>query len=204
MTNKKLIILGAGGHARVILDIAIQCHYEVIGFLDDHTEIQSISGYPVLGAIDTCMTFRHDPDMAFIIGIGSNQTRADLSARYPLSWASLVHPRAVIGMNAKIGEGTVVMANATINPDASIGSHVIINTSCVVEHDCQIGDCAHISPGAVLAGGVTIGARTHVGAGAVVRNQIAITSGCLIGAGAVVVRNILIPGTYAGVPAHLL
>lgn len=207
MDEKKLIIVGASGHGKVILDIALQNGYKVAGFLDDDTSKKELIGYPILGTVSEA--FRYAADTRLILAIGSNETRKKLAEMLsaacsdtPIHWATLIHPRAVIGMGVQIGAGTVVMAQAVINPDAQIGEHCIINTSAVVEHDNILEDYVHISPKAALAGTVMVGEGTHIGIGAVVRNNLNICGHCTIGAGAVVVKNIEKPGTYMGVPAE--
>ena len=199
--SKEIIILGAGGHAKVISDIALKMGYKVLGFLDDNAKADKVCGIPVLGKIAECVNFG---DCEFVIGIGSNAVRKLLSEKYALKFATLVHPSAQIGMDVTIGEGTVVMANAVVNPSAVIGKHSIINTSSVVEHDSRLGDYVHISPRAVLCGTVTVGNNIHIGTGATVINNITICDDCIIGAGATVVKNITEKGTYIGVPAKIM
>lgn len=202
MKKKRLIIIGASGHGKVLLDIALKNEYEVLGFLDDDASKKMLIGYPVLGGTNKANDYLETAE--FVIGIGSNMIRQKIDKLFEktsISWATLIHPSAVIGTGVTIAEGTVVMANAVINPFASIGKHCIINTSAVVEHDNQIKDYVHISPGAVLAGTVRVGECTHVGAGAVIKNNLRIVKQSVIGAGAVVVKDIFEPGTYAGVPA---
>lgn len=197
----QVLILGAGGHAKVVADLVELAGYTVAGFLDDHPAGPNVFGKPVLGPIADCLRY---PQHAFVIGIGSNQVRRELAARYPLRWITAVHPKAVVARDAVLGPGTVVMANAVINPTAAVGAHAIVNTGAIVEHDNVIGDFAHLSPGCALGGTVTVGAGTHVGIGACVRNNICIAPDCVIGAGAVVVADLSQPGTYVGCPAKLL
>lgn len=192
---KKVVILGASGHAHVIADIIIARGDKVEAFLDDNTSIACVSG-SILNYID----FK---DCEFVIGIGNAEIRKKLSD-LPVKWYTAIHPSAVVSPKATIGEGTVVMPNAVINSGAIIGKHSIINTGAVVEHDNAIGNYVHISVGAKVGGTVTIGNSTWVGIGAVVNNNIKICGRCVIGAGAVVVKNINEIGTYIGVPAHLI
>lgn len=199
--NEKIIILGAGGHAKVIADIALKCGYEVVGFLDDNAKAERIMGFPVLGKIDECKKYS---GCRFVIGIGSNAVRKTLCEKYALSYITLIHPSAQIATDVKIGDGTVVMANAVINPCTVIGDHAIINTAAVVEHDSLVEDFVHISPRAVACGTVKIGQGVHVGAGATIINNINVCAGVIIGAGAVVVKDIVEKGTYVGVPAKII
>lgn len=197
---KNVIIVGAGGHARVIADI-VRCRGDrVLGFLDDHTQAGT-QDIPVLGTLKDYVNY---PDACFIVGIGNAAIRRKVAQSMAgVAWYTAIHPSAVVsGMNVSIGQGTAVMAGAVINTGATIGEHCIINTASVVEHDNAIGEFSHISVGVKLAGTVTVGADTWVGIGAVVSNNLNICGGCTIGAGAVVVRSIPEPGTYVGVPAR--
>lgn len=193
-----IIILGAGGHAKVIADIVLSRGDKLIGFLDDNISGE-VLGCPILGKITDATQYAKN--CSFIIGIGNNQTRKMLADTYKLNWYTAIHPTVVIARDVSIGEGTVIMADVVINPSSVIGRHCIINTSTVIEHDNNIGDFVHISPHATLCGTVRVGELTHIGAGATVKNNISICNDCVIGAGAVAVENVIVPGTYAGVPA---
>lgn len=197
--NKQVIVIGAGGHGRVIGDIITACGDHVAGFLDDRPA-EDFSGLAILGKISAISDLAGD--FRFIIGIGNNAVRRQLSEQYALSWYTAIHPSAVISPSATIEEGTAVMANAVVNAAARVGKHTIINTAAIIEHDNNIGDYCHISPRAALGGTVRIGNDTHIGIGAVVINNIEICHHCIIGAGAAVIRDICEPGTYAGVPAR--
>lgn len=196
----RLIIIGAGGHGKVVADNAVKNGYTDIQFVDDRAT-GICMGFPIVGRCADLVRL-DDGATDFVIGIGNNTVRQALARKYDVNWVSLVHPSAQIGLQVSIGKGTVVMAGAVINACAAVGEHCIINTGAIVEHDNSIGDYAHISPGTALGGTVQIGALTHVGIGAVVRNNIQICGGSTIGAGAVVVRNIQDSGTYIGVPAR--
>ena len=194
----KLIIIGAGGHGKVIADAALKNGYTNICYIDDHAT-GYVMGFPIIGtsADIECL---NDDSTDFITGIGNNDVRKTIAETYNVNWVSIVHPSAQIGFDAEIGKGTVVMANAVVNVCAKIGEHCIINTGAIVEHDNVIENYAHISPNVALGGTVRIGSLTHVGIGATVKNNTEICSDCTIGAGAVVVKNIKEPGTYVGVP----
>lgn len=198
--SKKLIIIGASGHGKVIADIAIKNGYEIIGFLDDNEAIKSILGFPVLGKVADVLKYQEVDE--FVIAIGSNTIRKKIAQQFNLKWATLIHPSAVIGMDVQIGCGSVVMANAVVNPSAKVGEHCIINTGAIVEHDNILEDYVHVSPNAALAGTVHVGERTHIGIGACVRNNLEIADDVVIGAGAVVVKDILEKGVYVGVPVR--
>lgn len=196
----RIIIIGCGGHGKVIADIAVKNGYKDISFIDDNTKGECI-GFPVIGTINDIESFC-DGRTDFIIGIGNNYTRKFIAEKYDINWTTLIHPSAQIAINVSIGNGTVVMAGAVINTCASIGKHCIINTGSIVEHDNKLGDYVHISPNGALGGTVKVGESTHIGIGAIVKNNIDICSNCVVGAGAVVVKNIENSGIYIGVPAR--
>ena len=196
----RLVIVGAGGHGKVIVDNALRNGYSDVCFVDDHA-VGDCMGFPIVGVCEDLASM-DDGRTDFVIGIGNNAIRKMIAHRYKVNWVSLIHPAAQIALNVSIGKGTVVMAGAVVNACAAIGAHCIINTSAVIEHDNVVEDYVHISPKAALGGTVRVGAGTHVGIGATVINNIAICNDCVIGAGAVVTRNIVESGTYVGVPAR--
>ena len=203
MKSEKVIIIGAGGHAKVIADIVIKSGDALLGFLDDTKIGEVFLGYSILGKVEDVCNFGKDKkDIRFIIGIGNNYIRKQIADKYRLNWHTAIHPSAVTAVDVDVGEGTVIMANAVSNPSTKIGKHCIINSGAIVEHDNDIGDYVHISPGAAIGGTVKIGELTHLGIGATVKNNISICEECVIGAGAVVVRDIVDGGTYVGVPAR--
>lgn len=199
--SKKIVIIGASGHGKVIADIARENGYTTIIFLDDDLSHQECGGYPVAGKSSDAQNY---PTYDFIVGIGNAKIRQRIQQSLELKYltlAVLVHPAAVVAVDVEIGAGTVVMAGSVINPGAVIGKGCIINTCSSVDHDCQVADYVHVSVGAHIAGTAQIGERTWIGAGATVSNNITICDDCMIGAGAVVVRNIEESGTYVGIPA---
>lgn len=197
--SERVIIIGAGGHGKVIADIITACGDEIVGFLDDNPDKHTCGDFRVIGRISDS---RNYPDCSFVIAIGNNAVRKQLDERLTgVAWYTAVHPSAVVSPSAEIGDGTVVMPRAVINAEAIIGRHCIINTGSVIEHENRIADYVHISPCAALAGNVSVGAGTHVGIGACIRNNVSICADCVIGAGAVVVKKITESGTYIGVPA---
>lgn len=199
---KRLVILGAGGHGKVVADIAIKTkNYDEILFLDDGKSGE-VLGLPVAGKIKDFAIWQHDAE--YFVAIGNSTVRESLIKQIVSSGkpvATLIHPNATIAESVKIGQGTVIMAGAVINPDTVIGEGVIINTSCSIDHDNVIGDYVHVSVGTHLAGGVSVGKHTMVGAGTTVINNISICENCMVGAGAAIVKDIEIEGTYIGVPA---
>lgn len=195
---KKLVIIGAGGHASVVADIAKLCGYETILFLDDSNKTKNA----VIGKVSDYRKYLSDS--VFFIAIGNNIIRRQLFCELESNQAemvTLIHPNAVISDGVKFGKGTVVMAGVVVNATAVIGEGVILNTCCSVDHDCTVGDFSHISVGAHLCGTVNVGKNVMVGAGATVINNKNVCANVAIGAGAVVVNNIEDTGTYVGVPA---
>ncbi len=202
--NKKLLIIGASGHGKVLADIATKMNcYEEISFLDDREEVKNCMQFSVVGKVKD--VYNHLKDADIFVAIGNATVREkmikDLKSNNAII-PTLIHPNAIVGENVSIGIGTVVMPGAIINPDAKIGEGCIINTSASVDHDCNLGDYTHVSVDAHLAGTVNLGKSTWVGVGASIINNISVCDNVMIGAGAVVVKDILEPGTYVGVPAR--
>ena len=203
--HNKVVIIGAGGHAKVIADIIEKSGDIVYGFLDDTLKKNDIilNKYKIIGDLNNRFPLSiTNHDLKFIIAIGDNKTRKNIAEKADLNYYTAIHPTAQIGLDVRISEGTVIMANAVINSSSKIGKHAIINTGAIVEHDNDIENYAHISPNATLGGTVKVGECTHIGIGATVKNNITICENCRIGAGAVVVKNIEEEGTYIGVPAR--
>lgn len=196
----RLIIIGAGGHGKVLADNALKNGYTDICFVDDRVTGKCMD-FPIVGTSGDVEKL-NDGKTDFIIGIGDNAVRKKIAEKFDVNWVTLIHPSAQIAVNASLGKGTAVMAGAVINACASVGEHCIINTRAVIEHDNIIEDYVHISPNAALGGAVRIGEQTYIGIGATVINNIDICGKCIIGAGAVAVKNIEDFGTYVGVPAR--
>lgn len=198
---KNVIIIGTGGHAKVVADIILNARDHLVGFITNDNKMEEFMGWPVLGK-DT--EYHKFMDCCFVIAIGNAKVRERISSSMDgVKWYTAIHPSSSISaIRTSIGEGSVVMANSVINPYAHIGKHCIINSNATIEHDNEIGDFVHISVGAKLAGTVGIGNRTWIGAGATVSNGISVCQDCMIGAGAVVIKEITEPGTYIGVPAR--
>lgn len=196
---RKLAIIGASGHGKVVADIARKNGYKDIVFLDDDESIHECGGYPVIGKSSEAGTIDADA----IIGIGNAGVRKQIQETIPdEKLVTLIHPDAVVAEDVVIGKGTVVMAGTVINPGVRIGKGCIINTCSSVDHDCVVCDYVHIAVGSHLCGTVTVGNGTWIGAGATVSNNVSICSDCMIGAGAVIVNDIKESGTYVGVPAR--
>jgi sugar O-acyltransferase (sialic acid O-acetyltransferase NeuD family) len=202
MSDRPLVVIGAGGHGKVVADALMAAGERVAGFIDDAKPAgTNVLGLPVLGGTD--WLHEHRPRVA--LGIGNNQARATAAEacdRAGCALVTVVHPRAVVAPSAVVEAGTVVMALAVVNADARIGRGVILNTSCIVEHDCVVGDFAHVSPGSAMGGGCRVGALAQLGIGATMRPYTAIGERSLVGAGAVVVAEIPADTVVKGVPAR--
>ena len=197
-----LVIIGAGGHGKVVADIAEKCGYSQIVFQDDDPKEKSCGDYTIVGK--SCDAVRY-PSADFIVTVGDAAVRRRVLTELEnagLRLATLIHPNAAVARGSEIGAGSVIMAGAVVGPGTKIGRGCIINTCASVDHDCVVGDFVHVSVGAHVAGTVTIGDNTWIGAGATVSNNIEISADCMIGAGAVVVKDIREADTYVGVPAR--
>lgn len=196
---KRLTIIGASGHGKVVAEIARLNGYEQIAFLDDNENIDSCGKYPVVGRTIAATILESD----LFVAIGESVTRKRLMEAFGIERCiTLVHPNAVIAEDVVLGAGTVVMPGAVINPGTKVGTGCIINTCSSVDHDCLIGDYCHISVGAHLSGTIVIGDETWIAVGASIANNVTILGNSIIGAGAVVIKDIKEAGTYVGVPAR--
>lgn len=201
--SKRIVIIGASGHGKVVADIARKNGYTDILFLDDRSpELRFCVEYPVVGTINDASKYI---DSDFFVAIGNSEIRRKIQTcliKNKNKIVKLIHPNAVIGESVEIGVGTVVMAGVVINSCTKIGRGCIINTCSSIDHDCVIGDYAHISVGAHLSGSVKIGNNTWIGTGTIVSNNVEIVGDCIIGAGTVVIKDLKEPDTYIGVPAR--
>ncbi|TCI46221.1 acetyltransferase [Exiguobacterium sp. SH3S2] len=205
---KKLLIIGASGHGKVVANIAHDCNeWDEIAFIDDDKKKigSSFSDFKVIDVTKNVRSYVDDYE--FVIGIGDADVRERLTLFLKESGAkftTLIHPSVVIGLDVKIEQGTVIMPGCIINSSTIIKESCIINTASTINHDCEINKYAHISPGSHIAGNVSIGEKCWVGIGSSIVNDITIVDNCTIGAGAVVVADISQSGTYVGIPAKII
>jgi sugar O-acyltransferase (sialic acid O-acetyltransferase NeuD family) len=206
MKQDTVVVYGAGGHGKVIIDILRLGGFSVLAVVDDDPakDGTELLGIPVSLPTHTLPALFERGVRNMVIAVGNNAIRASLAARLidmGFSLCSAIHPSAVIDATVTIGPGTVVMAGVVINSEARIGSNAVLNTQCSVDHDCVIGDHTHISPGVNLGGNVTVGQSAHIGIGASVLPNLTIGKNAIIGGGAAVIRDIADHVTAVGVPA---
>ena len=204
----KYVIIGHGGHSKVIKDlIESREGHMIIAYLDDKYELLDTIMDVYIGPVHSiCLILNQHPDVKVVIAIGDNKTRKaiveDLNLP-PEYYSPLISENAVLSPSAQIDIGTVIMPGAIINAEASIGKHVIINTGAIVDHDCRIGDYAHVSPRGCLTGDVTLQDGVLIGTGATVIPGLSIGTWSKVGAGATVVKNIPNYCMAMGVPARV-
>ena len=201
--SKDVIIIGAGGHAKVIADIIYKSGDNLIGFLDDNLANKGKEIYLGKKVLGTTKDIKNYNKNYFIIGIGNNSIRKKINNENNLKLYTAIHPSAIIAQDVKIGTGSVIMAGVVINPGTVIGKNCIINTCSSLDHDNLLEDYVHISPGAHLAGTVSVKEGTWICTGAIIKNNITIGKNNIIGAGGVVIKDIIEENaTYIGVPAR--
>lgn len=196
MANKKILLIGGGGHCRSVLDSLLSMEiFDDIGIIErSGGKSKTVLGVPVVGVDeDLEYLFQEGWRDAFITlgSVGNSSARKKIYGnlqKIGFKLPSIVDPTASLGRNVTLGSGVFVGKQAVVNVSTSIGECAIINTGAIVEHDCEIGRFVHVGPGGTLCGGVHVGDDSHIGAGAVVRQQISIGSGVLVGAGSVVVK----------------
>ncbi|UUO23941.1 acetyltransferase [Colwellia sp. M166] len=203
--HKTLVIIGAGGHGRVVADCAesTAVYHEII-FLDDcFSTRKNNRHWPIVGPIDSWT--EHSDNADFIVAVGSNALRESLLQRLFATEsyiATLIHPTAFVSSHCDIAQGVVIFANAVVNVGARIDEGCIINTAATIDHDCHIQAYCHIAPGVNIAGGVNVGKRSWLGIGSSVVEYITIAENTQSGAGAVITRATQSNTLYLGVPAQ--
>lgn len=203
-----LLIIGAGGHGKVVADTAFEDgRWDKIAFLDDRYEqIDRVMNCPVLGSLLQAQEYLQDyPDM--VVALGNNTLRVELLKRYMelgFKLPVLVHPTAFISRAARLNPGTVAFPRVAVNAEAKIGFGSIINTGAIIDHDCLLGEGVHICPGVNLAGEVKVGDYSWIGIGTSVIQQVSIGENVVIGAGSVIVKDIESNVKVLGVPGRVV
>jgi len=209
----KVVIIGAGGHAREVLDILLTCRangheIELLGFIDENPDNhgRTLDGFPVLGDFRWFQGVDRG-DIKVICAVGTPQVCHKLAQKaraLGLRFASAISPQACISPHARIGSGVMIFPNVIVNTGAVIGDHVILNVAVTVSHDTVVGDFCNINPGVHLAGNVTVGEGCYIGMGTNVIQGTTIGPWSIIGAGAAVIRDIPPRVTAVGIPARII
>lgn len=196
-----VLVVGAGGHAKVVVATLRAAGFRVGGIYDDNPSLHGtqILGAPVVGPLKD---LKSCAGAAAVIAVGDCRVRSELSGELPLEWVTVVHPAAWVHESVSLGAGTVVFAQAAVQPASRLGCHVIVNTAATVDHDCTVEDFVHIAPGVHLAGNVTVAEGALLGIGAVAAPGTAIGAWSCVGAGGVVTRNIPAKMVAVGCPAR--
>ncbi|MDD5072713.1 MAG: acetyltransferase [Candidatus Omnitrophica bacterium] len=196
--KKKILLIGAGGHCKVVLDLLLSAkEYEVAGIIDVKQRIgEKVFGVPVSGSDTDLPRFSGKGVKHCFISAGSvGDTRLrvklyNLARRSGFVFPNLVSPYALVSSRSVLGQGNFIAPGVIVNAGSRIGDNCILNTGAIVEHDCKIGDFVHLSPGALLSGGVSIGSHSHIGTGSIVIQNVKIGEMTVVGAGSVVTGDI--------------
>ncbi|MFC3799868.1 acetyltransferase [Cohnella sp. GCM10012308] len=207
--NKPVIVLGGGGHAKVVIESLRLLGAKIVGITAPNpTDIaDSLQNYPWIGNDAAIQQSYSTADIILINGIGQVAHSGLRSRLYDdfkqkgYTFGAIIHPAAIMASDVRLGEGAQIMAGCIVQPSVEIGDNTVLNTRSSIDHDCRIGHHVHIAPGAILAGGVIVDDEAFIGAGAVVIEGRRIGKGAVVGAGAVVVRNVPAGARHAGVPA---
>lgn len=202
------VIVGAGGHGRVVLDVMLhEGRHDVVGFLDSNPDLHSqrVDGVAVLGPLQRLETLNNEGVEGVIVAIGHNGTRRNFCEqvqRYGFELVNAIHPSANIANNVTLGKGVVVAAGVLVCAHCQIGDAVILNTGCLVDHETMIGTASHICPGVKIAGRVIVESGAFIGIGATIIQHVRVGHDAVVGAGAVVLKDAAPLSTVVGLPAR--
>ncbi|WLS80304.1 acetyltransferase [Erwinia pyri] len=195
--NKKIIVIGGGGHASVLVDILHRLELPVFSFISPSPPANKIIFNGILHWLSDDILTSLPPDEYILVnGIGSmpgsvlREKVANAGRKLGYEFMNIISPDAYVSSFATLSEGVQIMGRAIVQPGCVIGQDVIVNSGAIIEHDCTVGDYSHISPGAVVCGNAHIGERVHVGANASVIQGVSVARGSVIGAGAIVTKNL--------------
>lgn len=198
---KSIAVIGAGGHAKITVDLINELNiYEIIGFYDDNesAKLYNLTNLGKVNNIDSSIK-------NFIVGIGDDKIRKNIFENNKnLNWVTLIHPSVIISKNVSIGVGTIVCAGSIIQTDVKIGKHCIVNTGCSIDHECIVDNFSSICPGATLCGRVHIGRKSYIGANSTIIECVTIGDNCTVGAGSVVIRNVENKCKVVGNPSRVI
>lgn len=194
-------LIGAGGHAKVVIEILENQHLLIGGLSDSNRTITELLNYPVKGEFGSNDLDAND---LVIISIGDNRIRKIISERHDYSYGCAIHSNAIISGRTHIGDGTVIMPGVIVNSSVMVGKHCILNTNASIDHDCEIGNYVHLSPNCTLAGDVNVGDGAHIGIGACILPGVKIGKWAIIGAGAVIVKDVPDFAVVVGVPGKII
>jgi UDP-perosamine 4-acetyltransferase len=204
-----VIVIGGGGHAKVLVSTLLLCRRSILGFVDLNPAALPLLGIRCLGA-DAAVLLHAPGDVRLVNGVGSAASTAkrqdvyDRFTREGYYFATVIHPSAVIASEVQIEDGAQIMAGVILQSGSSVGANAIVNTGAIIDHDCVVGAHAHIAPRAVLSGGVRVGSGAHIGTGACIIQRVSIGAASVVGAGAVVIKDVPPGITTVGVPAKII
>lgn len=202
MRAEPVVVIGAGGHGKVVVSTLLAAGFRVPCVLDDDEEKwgSEIFGVPVRGPVGNEV----ESGRVGVLGIGQNEERKQFTEALNFDWATVIHPHSWVHPSVRLGEGSVVFAGAIIQPDTVIGRHVIVNTGAIIDHDCRIGDYAHIAPGVQLAGAVELNEGVFFGIGSCAIPGVHVGEWTTVGAGAAVINDLPSDARAVGIPAREL
>lgn len=206
----KVVVIGGGGHAKVVISILKKLKsFDIIGYTDNINKGELLK-IPYLGTDEILAEMIKQGVNNAVIGVGQIKSAAiriaivEKLAGLGFIFPSIISPDSTINEDVFIDEGTVIMDGAVINTGTQVGKFAIINTKTSIDHDCKIGNFTHLAPGVTLSGGVYIGNKVLIGIGTSIKEGIQIVENCLIGGGSLVIKDLILPGQYVGIPAKRL
>lgn len=204
-----MIVIGGGGHAKVLVSTLLLCRVSVLGFVELNPTFSPLLGISYLGS--DAAVLQHAPGAVRLVNaVGSTASTITRRAIYDrfihegYCFATVIHPWAIVAPEVQIEDGVQIMAGAILQPGTVVGANAIVNTGAIIDHDCVVGAHAHIAPGAVLSGGVRVDSGAHVGTGACIIQGVSIGAASVVGAGAVVIKDVPPGVTTVGAPARII